>query len=336
MKPDPDTMKKNIFLSRGEVVIYRAKNKQIRLEVKLEKETVWLTQKQIADLFRTDRSVITRHINNIFKFGELSEKSNVQKMHVPFSDKPVKFYDLDIVISVGYRVNSELATQFRIWATKVLKDHLIQGYTLNQKRLLEQNERFKELQNAISFLQEKSGHLLLQNQPKELLSLLDEYSKSFSLLDKYDKKTLTIERGEKAKFILTYKNCLEIIAEIKIRLMEKKEASILFGQEIDRKFENIISNLYQTFGREELYPSIEEKSAHLLYLVIKDHPFVDGNKRIASILFIYFLEKNKYLLKESGEKKINDNALISLSLLIAVSEPKEKDTMIKIITNLLR
>jgi len=325
----------NNNLGKGNIVIYKNKSKQVQLEVKLEKETVWLTQKQIAQLFQTDRTVITRHISNIFQSGELFEKSNVQNMHIAFSDKPVKFYNLDMIISVGYRVNSLRATQFRIWATKVLKGYLVKGYTINQKMLLRQSEKLRELQNAISFLQEKSQRKLLEGQSQEILNLLGTYSKSFSILEQYDKNKLETPQGKKPKFILSYEDCLQIISKIKQDFSEKKEASSLFGQESGRKFESIARNLYQTFGGKELYKSIEEKASHLLYLTIKDHPFIDGNKRIASFFFVYFLDRNNFLYKMTGERKINDNTLVALSLLIAESNSKEKDTMIKIIINIL-
>jgi death-on-curing family protein len=321
--------------SKGEIIIYKT-SKGPELEVKLKEETVWLTQSQIAILFDSERSVITKHIKNIFQEGELEEKSNVQKMHIANSDKPVSFYDLDVIISVGYRVNSKRATQFRIWATKTLKKHLLNGYTINEKRLLEQTAKFKELQNTISFLQKKSKVELLQGQAQEILNLLSIYSKSLELLWKYDHNRLTTPKGEKAVFVLNYNHALKVIEKVKEGVVLKGEAGDLFGREVDDKLENVVKNLYQTFGKKELYKTIEEKSAHLLYLVIKDHPFIDGNKRIASFLFVYFLDKNNYLYRENGEKKINDNALVALALLIAVSDPKEKDVMIKIIINLLK
>jgi death-on-curing family protein len=240
-----------------------------------------------------------------------------------------------MVISVGYRVNSKRATQFRVWATKVLKQHILQGYTINEKRFLEAREKFKELQEAVLFLREKSRHKLLSGQEQEILSLLSNYAKTLTLLEKYDKEKLIRPKGKKSKFILDYDNCKDIIAKLKKELIAKKEAGDIFGQEYKRRFNGILGSVYQTFGAKELYLSIEEKAAHLLYFIIKDHPFTDGNKRIGSFLFIYFLNKNNYLYKKSGEKKINDNALTALALLIAISDPKEKEKMIKIITNLL-
>jgi len=319
----------------GEIVIYKTPQGP-QLDVKLKRQSVWLTQTQIAYLFNIERSVITKHANNIFKDKELTEKRNVQKMHIPHSDKPVKFYSLDLILSVGYRVNSQRATQFRIWATKTLKQHLIKGYTINKKRLLKKSEELKQLQKTITFLQEKSQHKLLTGQGKGILDLLADYSKSLTLLEQYDKQRFPLIKGKGAKFILEYQQAQIVISQLKSQLQGKKEASELFGQENSAKFESIIKNLFQTFDGKELYRTIEEKAAHLLYLTIKDHPFNDGNKRIGSFLFIYFLDKNQYLDKVTGERKINDNALVSLALLIAVSEPKEKEIMIKIIINLLK
>jgi len=340
-------MKKNNInkkFNKGEIVIYQTSKKEVELRVRLEKETIWLTQAQIALLFGTQRPAITKHLKNIFRSHELDEKvvSSILEhttKHGAIKGKTqtqsVKFYNLDAIISVGYRVNSQRATQFRIWATKTLKDHLIKGYTINQKRLLETREKFKELQTAIAFLREKSKKELLSGQAGEILNLLSSYAKTLTLLEEYDKGKLKKPKGEKAKFVLKHKECQRIIREIKKELIVKKEASGLFGQEAGSGFEGIIKGLYQTFGDKELYKSLEEKSAHLLYFIIKDHPFIDGNKRIASFLFVYFLDRNDYLYRTSGEKKINDNALTALSLLIAVSDPKEKDVLIKIITNLL-
>lgn len=317
------------------IVIYEASKGDVRIDVKLENETIWLTQAQISKLFGAERSVITKHIKNIFQSGELEEKSNVQKMHIPNSDKPVSFYNLDMIISVGYRVNSKRATSFRIWATKTLKDYLVKGYAINRNRLLEAQEKFKELQAAISFLQDKSQKEMLAGQSQEILNLLSNYAKTLTLLSEYDNGKIKETKGGKTKFILEYKKSLEIIEKIKTELMAKKEAGDLFGQERRGALETVVKNLYQTFGGKELYPTIENKASHLLYLIIKDHSFSDGNKRIGSFLFVYFLDKNNYLYKKSGEKKINDNALTALALLVAESKPEEKEVMIKIIMNLI-
>lgn len=329
-------MKEKEF-KKGEVVIYKTKDGP-KLDVRFEGETVWLTQSQIALLFGTQRPAITKHLNNIFKSGELNKNSVSSILEHTASDGKIyktQFYNLDAIISVGYRVNSKRATQFRIWATKTLKDYLVKGYIINEKRLISTQEKFNELQEAISFLQEKSKHELLAGQGQEILSLLANYSRTLTLLEQYDKEKLVLAKKGKSKFILDYEQARTIIEEVKKELITKKEASDLFGQESGDKFKGNLSAIYQTFDNKELYPSLEEKAAHLLYFVIKDHPFADGNKRIGSFLFIYFLDKNDYLYKDRGEKKINDNALTALALLIASSDPKEKDKLIKIITNLL-
>jgi death-on-curing family protein len=321
---------------QNQIIIYKTPDKKVEVQVAFGKETIWLSQKQISDIFDTERTVVTKHIRNIFISGELQEKSNVQKMHIADSDKPVNFYSLDVIISVGYRVNSKKATEFRVWATNTLKNYLVKGYAVNEQRLLEAKEKFAELQETIAFLKEKAKNKLLSGQEQEILSLLADYSKTLTLLEEYDADRLKIPSGKKAVFVLNYESVKNIIIELKRELFAKKEAGDLFGQEYDGKLESVIKNLYQTFDSKELYKTVEEKAANLIYLVIKDHPLADGNKRTASFLFAYFLDRNDYLYKETGEKKINDNALTALALLIAVSDPKEKETMIKIIANLLK
>ncbi len=319
------------------IVIYRAA-KGPELKVHLEKETVWLTQSQIALLFGTQRPAITKHLNNIFKMGELDKKSVSSILeHTAADGKRYKtqFYNLDAIISVGYRVNSKLATQFRVWATRTLKEYLVRGYAINEKRLLETKEKFNELQRAIAFLKEKSENKLLTGQEKEILNLLADYSKTLSILEQYDNGKLLKPRGRRARFVIKYDACVKIIGELRKELVVKKEASDLFGNEVGDKFKSVVGNLYQTFNSRELYKTLGEKAAHLFYLTIKDHPFSDGNKRIASFLFVYFLDRNNFLYRKNGERKINDNALIALALLIAESEPREKETMVKIIMNLI-
>jgi len=330
--------KKNIPLKHGDIIIYSTDDREAQLEVKLKDETVWLTQKQLADLFKTERSVITKHLNNIFKNNELVKERNVQKMHIPFSDKPVSFYNLDVIISIGYRVNSKRATQFRIWATKVLKDHIVKGFTLNEKRLTEQQKtRLKELELAVALLQKTAHTALTKAEAIGLLSIITGYAKSWILLQRYDNKEINlISRGPaKPAGRIKYTEAKKAIESLKEDLKMKNEASDLFGIEREKGLEGILHSIDQTFGGKELYPGIEEKAAHLLYFIIKDHPFVDGNKRIGSFLFIVFLHKNKYLLKSTGDAKINDNTLVAIALLIAESKPKEKEIMIALITNLL-
>ena len=325
-------------LQKNSIVIYQTA-KGPELEVRLNEETIWLDAHQIAALFGTQRPAIVKHVNNIYQTGELEQKSTCSILEQVAADGKIRkmnLYNLDMIISVGYRVNSKQATQFRIWATNTLKSYLLKGYAINEKQLLSAKERLQQLQSAISFLQEKSKHELLSGQEQEILNLLANYSKTLTLLEQYDKDKLSVSKKGKGKFILNYEEVRKVIMALKNDLVAKKEAGDLFGQEYEGKLQGIIGNLYQTFGGKELYSSLEEKAAHLLYFIIKDHPLADGNKRTASFSFVYFLDKNNFLYRESGEKKINDNALVALALLIAISNPKDKEVMIKIITNLLR
>ncbi len=322
---------------QNDIVIYKAKDGLVHIEVAPEQGTIWLTQSQIAALFGTKRPAITKHLSNIFKTHELDRKQVCSKMeHTAIDGKKYKtqFYNLDAILSVGYRVNSQKATEFRIWATKTLNKYLIQGYALNEKKLVAIEERFHDLQKAISFLQENSRKALLGDQANEILNLLAQYAKALNLLEAYDKKALTVPQGKKSSFVLNYEHCQLIIIQLKDNLIKKGEASVLFGQERSGELKAIIDTLYQTFDHADLYPSMEARAAHLLYFIIKDHPFIDGNKRIASFLFIYFLDQ-LHLLYHNGLPCINDNALTALALLVAESDPKEKETMIKLIVNLI-
>ncbi len=325
-------------IKKGEIIIYKTPDNKVQVNVSLNKETIWLDAHKIAKIFDVNRPAIVKHINNIYKTGELNENLTCSKMEQVAADGKIRkmnIYNLDMIISIGYRVNSKRATQFRIWATNTLKSYLVKGYAINEKRLLEAENKFKELQTAVDFLRQKSNHELLSGQEQEILNLLGDYSKTLTLLEQYDKEKLSTLKTGKGKFVLDYSIAKKVIVEIKKELISKKEASDLFGVDNRNSLAGILGNILQTFDKKELYPSIEEKAAHLLYFIIKDHPFVDGNKRIGSFLFVYFLDKNKYLYRETGEKKINDNALTALSLLIAISDPKEKEKLIKIITNLL-
>ena len=324
--------------NKGEIIIYKTKEGKTSLEVKLREETVWLTQKQVGQLFQVDRSVVTKHIGNIFKDGEIKEKSNVQNLHIAHSDKPVKFYNLDIILAVGYRVNTSRGIRFRKWATKVLKDHIIKGFTINQKRLAERKEgQLKELEQAVSLLRKTiSKRQLAQNEAVGLLKVITDYTNSWLLLQKYDEGLLEIKKtAKKIVYHPDYDQIKKAIAELKSNLIRKKEASDLFGLERNEALKGILGNINQSFGGKVLYPSIEEKAAHLLYFTIKDHPFSDGNKRIGSFLFIVFLSRNNYLFNKKGERKINDNALVALALLVAESNPKQKEVMVKLIINFL-
>ena len=315
----------------GEIIIYQAEDGQTSLEVHLQEETVWLTQAQMVELFKRDQSVISRHVRNVFKEGELDEKSNMQKMHIANSDKPVAFYNLDVIISVGYRVKSQRGTQFRIWATSILRDHLIRGYTVNERRLAEKG--LAEMEQTIALLTKTlKRHEALTDEGRAVLEVVNKYAKSWSLLLRYDEDRLEMPKDRHPpRKSLEYEKAEEAIASLKSELIERREASDLFGQEREQQLKGILGNIEQTFGDKDLYPSVEEKAAHLLYFVIKDHPYSDGNKRIGSFLFLLFLRQNN-LLEQSG---INANALVALALLIAESDPKQKDLMIRLIMNLL-
>ena len=318
---------------KGEIAIYNSKDNKILLEVKLEQDTVWLTQAQIAKLFQADRSVITKHISNIFKSKELEEKSNVQKMHIALSDKPVKFYNLDIIISVGYRVNTNRATKFRIWATDVLKRHLIDGYTLNEKLLEAHKRKLENLQKTIKLIQGIKGRKELDY--KEAIGLLDvisDYSYALGLLDDFDNQKLKITGiTSEGKFKLTYAEAIKAVDELKKRF----KSTGLFGIQKDNSFKSSIAAIYQTFGEKELYSGIEQKAASLLYFIVKNHSFIDGNKRIAASIFLWFLDKNGILYREDGTKRIADNALVALTLMIAESDPREKDLITILVVNLI-
>ena len=321
---------------KGEIIIY--KDKTSKIEVRLENNTVWLTQAQIASLFGTKRPAITKHLRNIFASGELQEKSVCSILEHTAADGKtykIQFDNLDAIISVGYRVNSQNATKFRIWATKILRDHIIKGYTINQKRLAETGLR--EFENALVLVRETiEKKALTGDEARGLLRVITDYANTWLLLQKYDEGKLTTAGvRKKVSYTLTYEDARYAIDELKRKLIAKKEAGDLFGMERDH-LAGIIGNINQSFGGRTLYPSVEEKAAHLLYFIIKDHPFGDGNKRIASLLFIVFLARNRHLFTKRGERKINDTALVALALLIAESKPSQKEAMVKLIVNFLK
>jgi prophage maintenance system killer protein len=331
-------MTENVGKQKGEIVIYRTEDGQAAIDVRLQEETVWLSQAQMVKLFQRDQSVISRHIGNVFRERELDEKSNMHFLHIPHSDKPVAFFSLNVIISVGYRVKSKRGTQFRIWATNVLREHLVRGYTLNEKRLHESKKRLKELEAAVELVEKaKSAKALSESETAGLLTVITEYTRSWLLLHQYDSGTLaTRELHGEVQFRITEDEAKKAIHHLRKDLMQRKEASDLFGCERERGIlKGILGSIEQTFGGKELYPSVEDKAANLLYFLVKDHPFVDGNKRIASLVFIWFLEKNSFLSTPEGSRKINDNALVALTLLVAESNPKQKDMMIKLIINLI-
>jgi prophage maintenance system killer protein len=313
------------------IVLYQSPDGKTALDVHLDHDSVWLSQKQLADLFQRERSVITKHLRNVFVEGELDEKSNVQNMHIAFSDKPVALYSLDVIISVGYRVKSQQGTQFRIWATKVLKDHIVKGYTINEQRFREQAEKLTDMRRTVELLARTlANQELVSETGKDVLRVISDYAYALNLLDRYDHGTLSIEETTRqALHVIDYDEAIGIVASM------KGEFDGLFGIEKDQGFKSALGAIYQTFGGDELYPSVEEKGANLLYFVVKNHAFSDGNKRIAAALFIYFLGMNGVLYRPDGSKRLADNALVALTLLIAESRPEEKDTIVKVIVNLI-
>lgn len=325
-----------------QIEIYQTKDK--RIEVKFEGDSVWLTQKQIASVFGTEIPAINKHITNILKTGELKALSTVSKMEIVQTEgirkvtRRVEHYNLDMIISIGYRVNSQKATRFRIWATDVLKNHLVNGYTLNEKRLSQLMQNMQQLEQAVKvFRQIGNADKLNESEAKGLLEIITNYTQSFILLNQFDSNSLPEAKlNENITYEIEYNEAVKAIAELKKQLIKKKEASALFGNERDGAFGGILNSVVQTFGGEYLYKSIEAQAAHLLYFVIKNHPFTDGNKRIGAFLFVWFLEKNRHRFKQSGELKINDNALVALALLVAQSNPDDKDLMISLVINLIK
>ena len=306
-------------MKKNELVIFETTDNTIKLEVPVEKETVWLTQAQMTELFDVDRTVITKHVNNIFKEGELDKESNVQKMHIANSDKPVQYYNLDVIISVGYRVKSKRGVEFRKWANSVLKQYILQGYAVNHNRIAQLGEVIqimKRTQNSLD--------------SKQVLNVIQKYSEALELLDSYDHQTMERPKGNTATYELTYEECMEVISHMRFGA-----ESDLFGKEKDDSFHGSIGNIYQSFGGHDLYPSLEEKAAHLLYFVTKNHSFLDGNKRIAATMFLYFLDKNGVLFI-NDEKLIDDHTLVALTIMIAESKPTEKEMMITVIMNCLK
>lgn len=326
--------------SKGEVVIYEAEDGKTTLEVNLQEDTVWLSLNQMVALFARDKSVISRHINNVFREGELDKRAVVAKFATTASDGrtyQVDYFSLDVIISVGYRIKSQRGTQFRIWASGVLKEHLIKGYSVNEKRLREQNARLIELQKTLNLLgRVAEGRDLSGDEASGLLKVITDYSYALSLLDQYDHQQLQIRNTSgRGHFIITYKEAREAIDKLGEYYRTARQFAGLFGIEKDETFKGLLGAIYQTFGGKELYSSIEEKAAHLLYFTIKDHPFTDGNKRIAAFLFVWFLDANGILYAKDGRKRIGDNALVALSLLIAESKPEEKDVITKVVINLI-
>lgn len=316
----------------SEIIIYKAKDGRVELNVSLSDETVWLSQRQLSDLFDKNIRTISEHINNIFKEGELNENSVVRNFRITASDGKsydTKHYNLDVIISVGYRVHSKRGTEFRQWATSVLKEHLIKGYTIYEKRLAERG--VKELQQSIELLQKTlTRNDLVNDIGIETIQLIMSYTKTWHLLLAYDEDELKLPaQGGRVISALNYESALQAIETLKSDLFARNEATALFGNEREHGLHSILGNIDQTFGGEPLYKTTEERAAHLLYFIIKDHPFSDGNKRIGCLIFLL------YLKLQNAAIRLNDNGLVALALLIADSDPQQKDLIVRLVVNLL-
>ena len=319
-------------MEENKIVIYQTEDGQTQIDVRLENDTVWLNVAQMAELFDKEESNVRRHIINAFREGELErDENNVQKIHVNGVKKPVPFYSLDVIISIGYRVKSKRGTAFRIWARNVLKEYLIKGYAVNERI---HKEQIGELRQLVGMLGRtiQNQPLLSNDETNALFEVVTDYTYALDTLDNYDYERLTIDKTTKEEpFHATYENAMEAINGLR----EKFGGSALFGNEKDDSFKSSIGQIYQTFGGQELYPSVEEKAAMLLYLVTKNHSFSDGNKRIAATLFLWFLNNNHVLYRADGGKRIADNTLVALTLMIAESRTEEKDVMVKVVVNLI-
>ncbi len=324
-------------MNKGEIIIYETKDGETSIDVRMEEETVWLTLNQMCNLFDRDKSVVSRHIRNIYNEGELELNSTVAKNATVQKEgnrevlREIEYYNLDVIISVGYRVKSQRGTQFRIWANSVLKRYLTQGFAIKE------NATQIQLQNLSSMLEILSKSIenesISIDETQNLLRIIKDFSYGLDTLDKYDNQVLEVEKTTESEdeFRINYENASQVIQDLK----KKFNASQLFGNEKDSSFKSSVNTIYQTFDGKELYPSIEEKAAMFLYLVVKNHSFSDGNKRIAAFLFLWFLEKNRILYKKNGQKLIENNTLVALTLLIAESKSEEKDMMQKVVVNLI-
>ena len=304
---------------RSEIVIFETEDKLISLPVSVEDETVWLSANQMSVLFDRDEKTIRKHINNVFLEEEVEKSNNTQKMRVDGVKQLVPFYTLDVIISVGYRVKSKRGVEFRRWANSVLKQYILKGYAVNDNRI-------KQLGEVIRIMKRTENEL----DSKQVLSVIEKYSNALDLLDSYDHQNMTRPEGNRATYVLTYEECKEVIQSMRFG-----NESDLFGREKDDSFKGSIGNIYQSFGGQELYPTLEEKAAHLLYFITKDHGFFDGNKRIAATIFLYFLDKNHALFQD-GRKLIDDHTLVALTIMTAESRPDEREMMISVIMNCLK
>ena len=324
-------------MEENKIIIYQTEDGQTQIDVRLENDTVWLTQAQMVELFQTTKQNVSLHVSNVFKEGELDQESTVKEYLTVQQEgkravsRQVKYYNLDVIISVGYRVKSKRGTAFRIWARRVLKDYLIKGYAVNERIRKEQIGELRQLVGIIGrAIQKKEIESNDENQA--LFDIVVDNTYALDTLDNYDYERLSISKTtQEDKFHATYENAMQAINALR----EKFGGSTLFGNEKDDSFKSSIGQIYQTFGGEELYPSVEEKAAMLLYLVTKNHSFSDGNKRIAATLFLWFLNNNRILYREDGSKRIADNTLVALTLMIAESRTEEKDVMVKVVVNLI-
>ena len=324
-------------MEENKIVIYQTEDGQTQIDVRLENETVWLTQAQMVDLFQTTKQNVSLHVGNVYREGELEKEGTVkeyltvQKEGIRKVTRKVNYYNLDVIISVGYRVKSKRGTDFRIWARKVLKEYLVKGYAVNERI---RKEQIGELRQLVGMLGRtiQNQPLLSTDESNALFEVVTDYTYALDTLDNYDYERLSIDKTTKEEpFHATYENAMEAINGLR----EKFSGSTLFGNEKDDSFKSSIGQIYQTFGGEELYPSVEEKAAMLLYLVTKNHSFSDGNKRIAATLFLWFLNNNGILYREDGSKRLADNTLVALTLMIAESKTEEKDVMVKVVVNLI-
>ena len=304
---------------KTEIVLFETKDKSVSLPVEVKNETVWLSVSQMSLLFEREESNIRRHVLNVFKEKEVEENNNVQKIHVNNVKKPVPFYSLDVIISVGYRVKSNRGVEFRRWANSVLKQYILQGYAVNQKRI-------QQLGEVIRIMKRTENEL----DSKQILSVIERYNNTLDLLDAYDHQTLKRPKGNQATHKLTYEECMSVIQKTRFG-----DESDLFGKEKDNSFKGSIGNIYQSFDGHDVYESLEEKAANLLYFITKNHSFLDGNKRIAATVFLYFLDKNNALFYE-GQKRIADVTLVALTIMIAESRPDEKEMMISVVMNCMQ
>lgn len=315
----------------NQIAIYQSEGGTV--DVRLDGDTVWLTQEQMTQLFGRERSVITKHIRNVFKEGELEEKSNVQNLHIPRSDKPVRLYNLDVIISVGYRVKSPQGVQFRQWATRLLREHLTRGYTLNQQRL---QTNAAELQAALELVRKAAQTPeLTADTGRGLVDIVTRYAHTFLWLQRYDEGLLTEPASQPGGTLPSVDDARQALARLKADLMQRGEATDLFARERGDGLPALLGNLDQSVFGEPAYPSVEAKAAHLLYFVIKNHPFADGNKRSGAFLFVDFLHRNGRLLNAQGQPVINDMGLAALALLVAESDPAQKDVLIRLVMHML-